>query len=137
MEVSDFTLQQFNEKYPDDDACLEAIFNARYGDLKTCPHCYKETKFYRIQDRKCYCCSFCGSQLYPLAHTIFHKSETPLRLWFFAIFLFASSENGVSAKELQRQLGVTYKCAWRIASKIRPLFDFEDAVTSETEQLVL
>jgi len=63
----------------------------------------------------------CGYQLHPLAGTIFHKSDTPLTLWFFAIFLFANSKNGVSAKEIERHLGVTYKTAWRIAKQIRRL----------------
>ena|SRR2546421_367304 len=137
MKAQKFTLQQFNEKYPDDDACLEAVFKARYGSLKACPQCEKETKFYRIHDRKCYCCPFCGYQIYPLAHTIFHKSETPLRLWFYAIFLFAASENGVSAKELQRQLVVTYKCAWRIVNKVKTLFEEDASITFEAEKLAL
>jgi transposase len=118
-----FTIQDFNKKYPDDDACLDAIFQARYGKVTTCPNCGKETKFYRIQDRKCYCCSFCGHQLHPLADTIFHKSDTSLQKWFFAIYLFSTSRNGVAAKELERQLGVTYKTAWRIAKQIRQLFE--------------
>ena len=123
MTTINFTIRQFNEQYPDDDACLKEIFKIRYGDLKMCPHCHKETSFYRIIERKCYCCAFCGYQIYPLAHTIFHKSDTPLRLWFYAIFLFSASPNGMSTKELQRQLGVTYKCAWRIANKVKNLFN--------------
>ncbi|GAI69364.1 unnamed protein product, partial [marine sediment metagenome] len=51
----------------------------------------------------------------PLADTIFHKSSTSLKDWFYSLYLFSVSKNGVSAKELERQLGVTYKCAWRIA----------------------
>ena len=51
--------------------------------------------------------------------TIFEKSRTPLQLWFYAMFLFTSSRHGVSGKELQRQLGVTYKTAWRMAKLIR------------------
>jgi transposase-like protein len=68
-----------------------------------------------------YACAFCGHQNYPTAGTIFHKSETSLKSWFFAIFLMAQSRNGVAAKELERQLGVTYKCAWRMAHQIRKL----------------
>ncbi len=51
--------------------------------------------------------------------SIFEKSRTPLQLWFYAIFLFTTSKHGVSGKELQRQLGVTYKTAWRMAKLIR------------------
>lgn len=118
-----FTINDFNKLYPNDDTCLDVLFKARYGNIKLCPKCQKETKFNRITKRKCYCCQFCGYQLHPVANTIFHKSPTPLKNWFYAIYLFSVSKNGVSAKELQRQLGVTYKCAWRIAKQIRIVFD--------------
>ena len=99
------------------------MFQQRYGHLEFCPSCGSQTKFYRIKARKYYKCSFCAFELYPLSGTIFHKSETPLTKWFFAIFLFSNSKNGVSAKELERHLGVTYKTAWRIAKQIRRLMD--------------
>jgi transposase-like protein len=116
-----YTIVDFNKDFQDEDACLEDMFTRRYGAVKTCPKCKKYTTFYKVADRKCYACQFCGHQLHPLAGTIFHKSSTPLKLWYFAIFLFSTSKKGVSAKELQRQLGVTYKCAWRMAHQIRKL----------------
>ena len=118
-----FTIKEFNKQYPNDDVCLDELFQARFGDIKVCPKCKKETKFNRITTRKCYCCQFCGYQLHPVANTIFHKSVTPLTNWFYAIYLFSVSKNGVSAMELQRQLGVTYKTAWRMAKQIRQLFE--------------
>ncbi|HUD18823.1 MAG TPA: IS1595 family transposase [Patescibacteria group bacterium] len=118
-----FTINDFHKRYPNDNVCLDEIFKARYGRITVCPKCQKETKFNRIKERKCYCCQFCGFQLHPVAHTIFHKSETPLKNWFYALYLFSTSKNGVSAMELQRQLGVTYKCAWRMAKQIRLLFE--------------
>lgn len=117
-----FTITDFNRLYPDEDTCLLEVFINRYGDLKKCPECEKETKFYKVKKRKRFKCKWCGYELHPLAGTIFHKSDTSLKLWFYAIYLFASSKNGVSAKELERQLGVTYKCAWRMAKQIRLLF---------------
>ena len=78
----------------------------------------------------CYACAWCGYQLHPLAGTIFHKSPTNLKDWFFAIFLMSTSKNGVSAKELQRQLGVTYKCAWRMQRQIRKLMRFKGSKLS-------
>jgi len=117
-----FTIKDFNQAYPDDDACLSEIFDERYRDLGKCPSCERETRFYKIKNRKCYSCQKCGNHIYPLANTIFHKSRTSLKNWFFAIYLLASSKNGVSGKELERQLGVTYKCAWRIAKQVRLLF---------------
>jgi len=121
------TITQFNERFPDDDACLQEIWNNRYGVVGNCTACSsKETNFYKVNNRKCWACKDCGAQIHPLADTIFHKSSTPLKVWFYAIFLFSKSKNGVSAKELERQLGVTYKTAWRMAKQIRTLFDIDD-----------
>ena len=125
---SRFTITQFKKKYKDDDACLEAVFLARYGNLEKCPSCDKKTKFHRVRGsnqkypKKHFDCQECGYHISPLAGTIFHKSSTSLWDWFFAIYLFSTSKHGVSAKELQDKLGVTYKCAWRIAKQIRLLF---------------
>lgn len=116
-----FTYNDFNKKYQNDDACLEEIFTARYSGKK-CPKCGKKTKFHKLKNRKCYSCQNCGYNIFPLADTIFHKSSTSLKNWFFALYLFSTSKNGVSAKELQRQLGCTYKTAWRIGKQIRLLF---------------
>jgi transposase-like protein len=119
MKTPRYTLDTLNKEFPDDDACLDYIFQKRYGHLEFCPRCAAETKFYKLKTRKIYKCKFCGFELYPLANTIFHKSETPLTKWFFAIYLFGNGKNGTSAKELERHLGVTYKCAWRMAKQIR------------------
>ena len=116
-----FTITDFREMFPDDDACLDAIMHIRYGEFKECPKCGKETKFHRVKKRTCYECQWCGYQIYPTKGTVFEKSTTPLSLWFYAIYLMTATRSGVSAKEIQRQLGVTYKCAWRIAHQIRSL----------------
>ncbi|HUC87145.1 MAG TPA: IS1595 family transposase [Candidatus Saccharimonadales bacterium] len=117
-----YTIKKFKEEYPNDDVCLEAIFQSSYGDLKVCSKCgVINPKFYRVKKRKCYACKDCGYQIHPLANTIFHKSETPLTSWLFAIYLFSQSKNGVSAKELERHLGVTYKTAHRMGHQIRLL----------------
>lgn len=131
-----FTIKQFEAKYPTDDACLEEIWEHRFGGLDQCPSCSKKTKFYRVKGRKCYKCPFCAYELHPLADTIFHKSSTSLKNWFYAIFLFANSKNGVSAKELERQLGVTYKTAWRIAKQIRTLFQDQDVDGQMMKEIV-
>jgi transposase-like protein/predicted RNA-binding Zn-ribbon protein involved in translation (DUF1610 family) len=130
-----YTIAQFNKEFPNDDVCLDTIFQNRYGDVKDCPKCgVVETKFHRVKGRKCYACQWCGYQLHPLAQTIFHKSETPLKSWFYAIYLFSVSKNGVSAKELERHLGVTYKTAHRMAAQIRKLMaDDGNPLTGEIE----
>lgn len=116
-----YTIARLNREFPNEDACLKFLFEAR--QLKACPRCGTEPKFYKLKGRKCYSCMHCALHIYPTAGTIFHKSETPLKSWFFAIFLFGNSKNGVSAKELERHLGVTYKTAWRMARQIRSLMD--------------
>lgn len=120
MKAPRYTIDTLHQQFPDDDACLDFMFAKQYGNLPVCPKCgVVEPRYYRVRNRKCYACNDCGHQLSPLANTIFHKSETPLKKWFYAIYLFSVGKNGVSAKELERHLGVTYKTAWRIAKQIR------------------
>ena len=115
-----YTFAQFKAEYPNDKACLKSVLENRYGD--TCPRCgVIGVKFHPITGRKGFVCSECDKHIYPLAETIFRKSETSLWNWFYAIYLFSVSKNGVSAKELERHLGVTYKTAWRMAKQIRLL----------------
>jgi len=109
-----YTIDDFRKDYPNNSTCLEAIFNKNYSDAEG---------YYRVRDRMCYSHKTTRHQIYPLAGTIFEKTSTPLVLWFHAIYLFSASKNGVSAKELQRQLGVTYKCAWRMGHQIRKLME--------------
>jgi len=113
-----YTIKQFHEQFPDDDACLDFIFKSRFQDF-VCPKCGKND-FYRVKNRKCYACT-CGYQIHPLVGTVFQKSATPLTDWFFAIYLMSNSKNGLSVKELERYLGTTYKTAWRIMQKIKKL----------------
>jgi transposase len=115
-----YTIKNFHSDFPDDRACLDFIFKTRWPDGGKCK-CGKSDCFYPVQGRRTYACSWCGAQISPTAGTIFHKSETSLKSWFFAMFLMASSKNGVAAKELERQLGVTYKTAHRMGHKIREL----------------
>jgi len=120
MKTPRYTIDTLHQQFPDDDTCLDYMFQKQYSDLKACPKCgVVSPKFYRVRNRKCYECNDCGYQLSPLANTIFHKSDTPLKKWFYAIYLFGVGKNGVSAKEIERHLGVTYKTAWRMAKQIR------------------
>lgn len=91
----------------------------RFGDRHDCEKCGKDAKFYRAKERRSYACEWCGHQVYPTADTPFHRTRTPLRDWFFVMFQFCASRNGVAAKEVERQIGVTYKTAWRMCHEIR------------------
>lgn len=112
-------VRQFFAKFPNDETCLEHLFNVRFGQGHVCPKCEREAKWYRLTNEQAYSCQWCGHHIHPMVGSIFEKSRTPLQLWFYAIFLFTTSRHGVSGKELQRQLGVTYKTAWRMAALIR------------------
>ena len=131
MKIPRFTIDALHEQFPDDDACLDFMFEQFYGALEACPRCgVVKPRFYRVRGRKCYACNDCGYQLSPLANTIFHKSETSLKKWFYAIYLFGVGKNGVSAKELERHLGVTYKTAWRMAKQIRLMMQEDSSMLS-------
>jgi len=116
-----YTVQAFRKDFPDDDACLEWLKNHLYPEGIFCGKCGKVTRHYKLTNRRAYSCDLCGSHVYPTAGTIFHKSCTPLTSWFYAVYLMSSTRCGVSAKQLQRELGVTYKTAWRMFHQIRKL----------------
>jgi transposase-like protein len=113
------TIRDFFKQFPTDHACLEHIFTIRFGQGHECPKCDRKANWYKIQAERAYSCQWCGHHLHPTVGTPFEDSRTPLQLWFYAIYLFTTSRHGVPAKELERQLGVTYKCAWRMGHEIR------------------
>lgn len=119
---SSYSLMEFMREFPDDAACLDWLWRNRYsndGSHAYCPKCDRERKFHKVKERPAWDCDSCGHHLHPLAGTIFHKSSTSLHLWFFAIHLMTSTRCGLSAKQLERELGVTYKTAWRMLNLIR------------------
>ena len=101
------TIRDFFKQFPTDHACLEHIFNIRFGQGHACPKCERKANWYKIQAERAYSCQWCGNHLHPTVGTPFEDSRTPLQLWFYAIYLFTTSRHGVPAKELERQLGVT------------------------------
>lgn len=122
-----FTIEQFNAQFPDDSACLEYLKEQRMpGGVTFCDKCQKERKHYRVTGRPAYACDHCGSMVSPMAGTIFHKSPTSLRLWFYAMYLMSATRCGISAKQIQREVGVTYKTAWRMFKQIRSLLSEPD-----------
>ncbi|OJV54045.1 MAG: hypothetical protein BGO31_11805 [Bacteroidetes bacterium 43-16] len=126
--MNKYTIKKFQEEYPDDDACLDKIYKLIYGNMTECPKCGSIKEFIRIKTRRCYQCRACYHQIYPTAGTVFHRTTTPLTYWFFAIFLFTVSKNGLSACELQRHLGVTYKTAFRMLKQIRMLISNDESI---------
>ncbi|MEO0419825.1 MAG: IS1595 family transposase [Pseudomonadota bacterium] len=119
MTTKPLTTAAFFRMFPDDETCLNHLFEVRFGQGHACPKCERDSKWHRIKAERAYSCQWCGHHLHPTVGTPFEKTRTPLQLWFYAIHLFTTTRHGVSAKELERQLGVTYKTAWRMAKLIR------------------
>lgn len=123
----ELSFSQFIKQYPDNDACLQEIKRVRYPKGITCLRCKKITNHYRIKDRPAFACMICRQQTFPLSGTIFEKSTTSLRLWFYALFLMTHTRGALSAKQMQRELGVTYKTAWRMNKRIKKLMRRDNA----------
>src|SRR4051795_11542761 len=119
---STYSMMEFMQEFPDDEACLDWLWRQRFaedGHTPDCSKCAKPRKFHRVKARASYSCDTCGHHIHPTAGTIFHKSSTSLQLWFYAMYLMTSTRCAVSAKHLERELGVGYKTAWRMANLIR------------------
>jgi len=123
MRKREFTAKNFEKMFPDNDACLEWIVSQRYPNGIECSTCKKVTKYHKYKNRPVYACDNCGHHVSPLAGTIFHKSPTPLKIWFDAIHEIATTRTGFSAKAFERKHGITYKTAWRIFKQVRKLLN--------------
>lgn len=121
-----YTVKQLQADFPDDSACLDWLVHFLYPDGIRCRHCDEVTKHYKVSGRRSYVCSKCGGHFYPLANTIFHRSRTPLTDWFYAIYIMSTNKSGTSARQIQREIGVTYKTAWRMMHKIRSMMGGKD-----------
>ena len=138
---SDYSVTEFLAEFPDDAACLEHLWRSRFspdGEHAECPKCERERVFRRYatkQGRQSWTCTGCGHHVHPTAGTIFAKSSTSLRLWFHAIYLMTSTRCGISAKQLERELGTSYRTAWRMMNKIRTelMADDGEALAGDVE----
>jgi transposase len=121
---SDYSLMEFMRAYPDDAACLDRLWRDRFapdGHHAQCPRCERQRKFHRTKTRASYTCDSCGLHIHPQKGTIFERSSTSLHLWFYAMYLMASTRCGISAKQMEREIGVTYKQAHKMMKRIRTL----------------
>lgn len=115
----DGAFSQFVKDFPNDTACLEEVRKMKYPEGIICRTCKKRTKHYRIKNRLAYGCVVCRRHTFPLTTTIFEKSSTSLRLWFYALFLMTHTRGSLTVIQLQHELGVTYKTAWRMKTLIK------------------
>lgn len=116
-----YGLRELQKEFPNDDACLEYLFSTLHSSECSCGG-----KYSRVKGRKKFQCGKCRFQIAPMAGTIFEKSSTPLTLWFHAILVFSNAKSGISAKQMERELNVTYKCAYRILKLIRESLSQDD-----------
>ena len=116
------SVMEFMREFPDDEACLQWLWRTNHADdglRAACPKCELRRPFHRVRGRPAWDCDYCGYHLHPTVGTICEKSSTSLKLWFYAMFLMSQSSCEISAKQLERELGVTYKTAWRMLNLIR------------------
>ncbi len=118
-----YTFKDFEKQFPGDAACLEWLVNYLYPQGLFCKKCDCPRPHHAMTTRRSYSCDYCGHHVHPTAGTIFHKSSTSLKTWFHAIFLMSTTRCGISAKQVQRETGVTYKCAHRICKQVRTMLN--------------
>jgi transposase-like protein len=120
-EEGESAFKEFQEQYKDDDVCQKYLFQKRWPGGFHCPHC-GHTEYYFHKNRHLYACKECGYQASVMAGTVMHRSHTPLRKWFWAIFLAINNKKGISAHLLAIKLGVSHTTAWLMLQKIRKAF---------------
>src|SRR5436190_11687695 len=106
------------EQFSDEEACRKHLAELRWPDGVKCLRC-ESTKINGPSKRHLYECAECGHQFSVKAGTIFHDSHLPLWKWFVATYLICESKKGMSANQLKRTLGVSYKTAWYLCHRIR------------------
>jgi transposase-like protein len=106
------------EQFRSEDKCRAYLEDLRWPEGVECPRC-AERSISRIEKRNQFECNSCRYQFSVTAGTVFHDSHLPLWKWFLAIYLIGESKKGISAKQLQRTLGVSYKTAWYLGHRIR------------------
>lgn len=113
------TLKEFRQKFSTDQSCFEYLAQSRWPDGFQCPNC-KSHKAWLNKNRHVYECQQCGRQTSPMAGTILHRSKIPIQEWFWSAYLVATHTPGISAKQLQRQLGISnYESAWYLLQRLR------------------
>ncbi len=114
----DINMIKLMDEFGTDDKCRDILEELRWPDGTHCPRCDSE-KISRVKTRKQFDCDSCGYQFSVLSGTIFHDTHLPLKKWFVAIYLTVESKKGISANQMKRTIGVSYKTAWYLCHRIR------------------
>jgi transposase-like protein len=113
------TLAQFQAYFRDEAACRRYLAACRWPDGYRCPHC-RHSEAFELPQRHLWQCKACGHQTSVTGGTVLHRTHTPLPLWFWAAYLVTTHTPGLSALQLQRQLGIArYETAWAMLHKLR------------------
>ena len=113
------SLSEFQTSFPDETSCAAFLFERRWPQGFVCPACSGGRAALLKSRAHTYECLDCGRQTSITAGTAMHRSKLPLTVWFWAAHLMATHSNGMSAVQLEAQLGITYKTAWLLAQKLR------------------
>jgi transposase-like protein len=112
------TMQEFQEQFGTEESCRAYLYGKRRSNGFVCPKC-GHTEHFDIKSRNKYQCKACNHQTAVTAGTVMEKTRTPLTKWFAAIYLVAEDKRGLSARALQRKIGVAYFTAWTMSQKVR------------------
>src|SRR5512143_1279760 len=114
------SLLEFQRRFPDERACAAYLADARWPDGFRCPACDRDKGWELATKAFTWECAGCGKQTSVTAGTVMHGSKVPLVAWFWAAYLMATHSNGISALQVQKQLGLgSYKTAWLLCAKLR------------------
>lgn len=106
------------KQFPTQESCIEHLEKVRWPNGPVCPYCFS-TQATREKSQHRYHCNGCNTSFSVTVNTIFHDTKLPLQKWFLAISLILNAKKGLSAKQIQRDIEVTYKTAWYLAMRIR------------------
>jgi transposase-like protein len=126
LKEQEINLVNLIERYHSEDSCRARLEELRWPDGVECPRC-ESKNVARMEDRHQYQCRSCRYQFSVTAGTIFHDTHLPLWKWFLAVYLIVESKKGISANQLKRTLGVSYKTAWYLCHRIRAALNEVDA----------
>lgn len=113
------TFLEFQHQFPNEKAVIDYYLNIRYPNGVTCNHCKSNKVYQRHDTPKVFVCHGCHNSFSILKDTIFEHSSTDLTKWLYAVRLFLNSKKGISGCQLQKDLGVTYKTAWKMLQQIK------------------
>lgn len=115
---SGMNLVKLVERFGGEDKCREYLTDLRWPKGLQCPRC-KSNSISKLQKIAKYDCNACRYQFTATSGSIFHDTHLPLWKWFLATYLMIESKKGISANQIKRTLGVSYKTAWYLCHRIR------------------